>query len=234
MRKGYLAAVWLGLFMALAVTAQARMFVVASDAPEYPAKKIIEPGETLKLPPGKRMTVMLPDGTTRALTSADNGPVAAILQPVKPVSWWQDLMDAARSGGGSSRPGSVRSVSPRPAVFSVDGQTGPKFRLCVEPSTQPVITRDRTDGNPAVTILAEKSGQQATVAFAAGQPKLAWPAGIDIVDGQTYRITPASTAAMVVEARVVAPGLTGEAKVRALGAAGCTQQAAAALQALAK
>ena len=234
MRKAILAVLSLGILVALEGGAQARMFVVASDATEYPAKRVIEPGDTLKLVPGKRITVMLPDGTTRELTSANNGPVAALLQPVKTASWWEDLIDIARSGGGSSRPGSVRSVTMRPTVFTVDGQTGARFRLCVEPSTNPVVTRDRTDGNLTVIIVAEASGKQVTGEFAAGQMTLGWPSGLELADGQSYRVMPANAAPLQVELRIVPSGLKGEAQIRALGTAGCMKQAAAALQSLSK
>lgn len=234
MRKSVLAVSSLGILLVLADGEHARMFVVASDAPEYPTKKVIELGDTLKLPAGKRITVMLPDGTTRELTSANNGAVAVLLQPVKVASWWNDLIDIARSGGGSSRPGSVRSVTVRPTVFAVDGQTGANVRLCLEPPVQPVVTRDRTEGSLTVTILAEASGKRATADFAAGQEKLTWPSDLAVADGQSYRVTPTNAAPMQVEVRVVPSGLKGEAQVRTLGAAGCTRQAAAVLQSLAK
>ena len=112
---------------------------------------------------------MLPDGTTRELSSANNGAVAALLQSVKPASWWEEIIEMARAGGGSSRPGAVRSITAKPPVFAVDGITASRFKLCVEAGMPPAVTRDQTTGVHAVTIVAETGNKQVKAEFAAGQ-----------------------------------------------------------------
>jgi hypothetical protein len=214
-------------------TAEARLFVVKSDVAAYPARSVIETDQKLNVPKGKRLTVLLPDGTMRDLTSANNGPVQALLQATKPASWWDDLVKMVMSGGGVDKPGSVRSVGVPPMSLAIQGVRGGTARVCVERGSVPTITRDRTAAPQAVTFLAGTSGKPVVTEFAAGESALKWPAGVEITDGQTYRVTAANGSAMEVQVILIAKLAPGPEAVQALAGAGCLPQAAAALQALA-
>jgi hypothetical protein len=214
-------------------TAEARLFVLKSDVAAYPAQSVIEPGQKLNLPKGKRLTVLLPDGSTRDLTSANNGPVQALLQATKPASWWDDLVKMVLSGGGTDKPGSVRSVGTPPASLAVEGIRGGTARVCVERGAVPTVTRDRSADQQVVNFLAGTSDKPAVAEFAAGERTLKWPPGLEVVDGQTYRLQPVNGTGMQVQVVLIAKVPPGAEAVQSLAGAGCLPQAAAALRGLA-
>jgi hypothetical protein len=213
--------------------ADARLFVLKSDAAAYPARSVIEADQKLDLPKGKRLTVLLPDGSMRDLSSANNGPVGALLQTASPASWWDDLIKMVMSGGGVDKPGSVRSVGIPSASIAVEGVRGGTARVCVERGSMPTVTRDRTATRQVVNFQAGTSDKRATAEFAAGESALKWPSGLEVADGQTYRVTPDNGTAMEVQLILIAKGPTGPQAVQALAGAGCLLQAALALQGLA-
>jgi hypothetical protein len=213
--------------------AEARLFVLKSDVAAYPARSVIEPSQRLNVPKGKRLTVLLPDGSMRDLTSANNGPVQALLQTTKPASWWDDLVKMVMSGGGTDKPGSVRSVGLPPVSIAVEGVSGGTARVCVGRGSVPTVTRDRTAAPLVVNILAGGSDKPVVAEFAAGESTLKWPTGLEVTAGQTYRVMPVSGAAMEVQVVLITKGRSGPEAVQALAGAGCLHQAAAALQSLA-
>jgi hypothetical protein len=214
-------------------TAEARLFVLRSDVAAYPARSVIEPDQKLNLPKGKSLTVLLPDGTMRDLTSANNGPVQALLQTTKPASWWDDLVKMVLSGGGTDKPGSVRSVGIPPASLAIEGVRGGTIRVCVERGGVPTVTRDRTAARQVVNFLAGASDKPVVAEFAAGENTLKWPSDLEVTDGQTYRVVPVNGTPMDIQVVLIAKGPPGAEAVQTLASAGCLPQAAAALQGLA-
>jgi hypothetical protein len=210
--------------------AEARLFVLKSDVAAYPARSVIEPGQKLSLPSGKSLTVLLPDGTMRELTSANNGPVQALLTSAKPASWWDDLVKLVMSGGGVDKPGSVRSAGLPPVSFAVEGVRGGNIRVCVERGGAPTVTRDRALVRQVVSIVAGGSTKPVVTEFAAGESTLKWPSGLEVADGQTYRVMPLDSTALDVRVTLIAKKLPGTAAVPTLAEAGCLAQAAALLQ----
>jgi hypothetical protein len=213
--------------------AEARLFVLKSDVAAYPARSVIEPDQKLNVPKGKRLSVLLPDGSMRNLTSANNGPVQALLQATKPASWWDDLVKMVLSGGGTDKPGSVRSIGIPPASIAVEGVRGGKARVCVERGGVPTVTRDRTAARQVVNFQLGVGDKPVVAEFAAGESMLKWPAGLAVTDGQTYRVMPVNGTAMEVQVVLITKGQPGPEAVQTLAGAGCLPQAAAALQGLA-
>jgi hypothetical protein len=212
--------------------AEARLFVLKSDVAAYPARSVIEPDQKLNVPKGKRLTVLLPDGSMRDLTAADNGPVQALLQATKPASWWDDLVKMVLSGGGTDKPGSVRSVGIPPVTLAVEGVRSGKALVCVGRGGVPNITRDRTAAPLVVNFLAGASDKPVVAEFAVGESTLKWPPALEFKAGQTYRVIPVNGTAMEFQAVLITKGRPGPEAVQGLAGAGCLHQAAAALQEL--
>jgi hypothetical protein len=213
--------------------AEARLFVLKSDVAAYPARSVIEPDQKLNVPKGKRLTVLLPDGSMRDLTAADNGPVQALLQATKSASWWDDLVKMVLSGGGTDKPGSVRSVGIPPVTLAVEGVRSGKALVCVGRGGVPTITRDRTAAPLVVNFLAGASDKPVVAEFAVGESTLKWPPDLEFKAGQTYRVIPVNGTAMEFQAVLITKGRPGPEAVQALASAGCLHQAAAVLQGLA-
>lgn len=231
---------WKRAALAVALTlvttaAHARLIVRSSTTDSYRPRQVLAPNEIIKIPAGKEVVVLLPDGTTRLLTSAQNGPTSAVLKTSKPeASWWKDLIKYLQSGGavastGGTRGGpSISEASKPQTTFTIesvkpDAATG-AMRVCVTQGILPTIARDRSEGAHAVSIAADGSDRPAALAFKSGETRLAWPSSIPIVAGMSYRVVPSNHATIVVEMKTLAKGLAGDARLQALGAAGCFEQ----------
>lgn len=218
--------------------AGAQALVLGSDSASLRPGRIIDKGETVKIPKGASVRVMLPSGETRSLKGpqdlttdslAGSAPtdtqlwdsVAAYVTTPPPEEEAFTRGLAAASTSPDRLPFSWRSVP-----LTAEGD------ICVEKGAALSLVRGSAATDASVTIIdVQGGGRRAEARFAKGQAKAPWPDALAIKIG-TFAITEAGAPPRQFRMRVIAPLPPANEAIRVLHGQRCEAQRNALIDAL--
>jgi hypothetical protein len=186
----------LGLVALLVATpARADMHVIESTVPAIAAGRQLADHETITLPAGTHVRVVLPSGKTQTVKGPFAGKVAELTkgQPRNEgvLAWLKGLLDTG--GATETTAGATRSIGremPRARVgfswsavpVTIDGS------VCVAKGTALQLVRAPSVSPERVAVIDTSSGQRGEAQWQAGSDTAAWPANLAPHSDATYLV----------------------------------------------
>ena len=188
-------AIFVSVFLAYAHGGfAAQLVVIESTVASLPPGQVIDSATKLELAAGGRLTLVGEDGTVTKLQGPYSGrPAAAAGSTAEPAmvqalsrlfvsnqpttATWGTFRDAETARGGGDNPPQIWAVNVRRSETT-----------CVPADQQPVLWRPDPALDLSVVVLHLSTGSEATIDFAAGEDRVAWPSGVPLLDGGEYAI----------------------------------------------
>lgn len=185
--------------------ASADVIIIGSSMPGLKAGTVLGDGNTIDLPAGQRVRVMLPSGRTQAF----NGPMQVKVSSLAGVGeaadqgLWNDVKRLATQQKKpiESSVGAARSVAPqkprshhkqervvaRNSAFSwrrvpVEAEGS----VCIEKGAKLELRRGRAGRMQDVSVAEMESGKRAKAEFATGAVSVSWPDGLEAKAGAYF------------------------------------------------
>jgi hypothetical protein len=219
-------------------SALAELIVLQSTAPGLKPGQVLTDNQTITIPAGKTVMLVLPNGATKTVSGPESGPASRFSQG---VSRNEALLDAVKKyvvtgGTTSGRVGAMRSAAaPRPgsrAPFSWDTvPINADGDYCVAKTDRLQLIRSGARGDLDVTVVDFQKGKRAKAVFPSGTTTTAWPAGMEIGVGK-YAFVAKGQAMSQVRLRVIDPLPSQEDTLRVLFTQRCEAQVASFLNKL--
>lgn len=182
-----------GAAVAFANQAAADVLIVSSTAPLLKPGQQLADSETLVVPAGANIRVMLPSGATLQIKGATSRQVKEITkgEPIVDVVWSKAKELLVTGGVDQSRVGATRSFRAPAAVADTFSWTtvGPTAagNVCIDNSGSLAIERPAGAPNE-VTLIDTGKNARAKLDFSAGAA-VPWPQSIVASDGGNYQMT---------------------------------------------
>lgn len=168
----------------LPLPAAADLIVLGGKGSSYQPGTVLSDSQSIDLPAGAKLQVMLPSGATQTLSGPMRSAVKDITKGEKVDQGLWDKVGSIVKGGGSERPtGATRSAAgpaEKPLPFSwsevpIDA-TGD---ICVEKGAKLSLVRGATAKQLDVTVVEKAAAARAKAVFAEGAGKAAWPSELE-------------------------------------------------------
>jgi hypothetical protein len=222
----------LGLVALLVASpARADLHVIESTVPAITAGRQLSDHDTITLPAGTHIRVVLPSGKTQTVKGPFTGTVADLSkgQPRNEgvLAWLKGLLDTG--GATETTAGATRSIGremPRPRVgfswssvpVTIDGS------VCIAKGTQLHLVRAPSASPDRVAVIDAASGQRGEAQWQAGSDTAAWPANLAPRPDATYLIVVGDRAPRKVVLRELATLPADEDVLTELHKLGCKPQ----------
>lgn len=192
---------WLAFALTLAIAtlagptgARADMYVIESTVPNMLVGARLAETETLTIPAGAYVRVVLPSGKTQNIRGPYSGKVSDL---TKGVESNENLMELVRkllqTGGsketvaGASRSAGIAAGAPR--GFSLMAiPTWVDGKVCVLSGAKIVLARQSTENAERAVLVNAKSFERAQVEWEAGSATAAWPVNLALRADATYQV----------------------------------------------
>jgi hypothetical protein len=236
MRLRVLAASVIVLTCCIAASAGAAELVVVSDtaAIGYSRGAVLADGAHVAIPAGERLALIDASGRGLTLRGPYDGPVnapvgalqgpavlpaiKAILDPAVNIS-----LGAARAIGDGPQP-------PDPKLIDVSDNA----TVCVESGAAARLWRAPPTRRATLFLTRLSTGDRAEIDWPANEPTVAWPASIQLADGESYQIALAGALSKPrLLVRIIPSGASSVATATRLADAGCRNQAVNMLESIA-
>lgn len=210
--------------------ALADIYVIESSAPAIKAGSQLADADSLAVPAGASVRVLLPSGKTQTVKGPYNGTVADVgkgqLNSTGMIAWLRTFLQTG--GANEATPGVTRSFSapaPRATGFSWNTVvTGVDGVLCVPSGQGLQLKRAITTKPDRVMVVDRETSARGEVEWGIGKDTTAWPANVPVRAGATYDILIPDRPKRAVVVRVL-PKVPEEADVlNELHAQGCKTQ----------
>lgn len=183
------------LAASLPLPAAADLIVLGGKGTSYQPGTILADSQTIDLPAGARLQVMLPSGATRALSGPMTSAVKDITKGEKVDQGLWDKVGSLVKGGGSERPtGATRSAiggAGKPLPFSwSEVPIDASGDICVEKGAKLSLVRGATTKQLDVTVVEKSAAARAKAVFADGSGKAAWPTELEPKVGSYLLLAP--------------------------------------------
>jgi hypothetical protein len=225
----------LGLAAALLVIAgsppaRADLHVIESTVPTIKVGSQLADRDSLRIPAGAQIRVVLPSGKTQTVKGPFTGTVAELAkgQPRNEgvLAWLQDVL---KTGGATEvTPGATRSigrVAPRPMGFSwsavpvtMDGN------VCIEKGAKVQLVRAPSSPEERVAVIDAASSQRGEAQWDVSSDTAAWPANLVPRPDGTYLVVVGDKPPRRITLRVLATLPTEDDVLTKLHELGCKQQ----------
>ena len=211
-------------------TARADLHVIESTAPTIKVGSQLADRDSLTIPAGAQIRVVLPSGKTQTVKGPFNGTVGELAkgQPRNEgvLAWLSDIL---KTGGATEiTPGATRSigrVAPRPMGFSwsavpvtMDGN------VCIEKGAKVQLVRAPSSLAERVTVIDAASSQRGEAQWEAGGDTAAWPANLAPRADGAYHILVGERPQRRITLRVLATLPADDDVLTTLHKLGCKQQ----------
>jgi hypothetical protein len=211
------------------------MVVSDSAAIGYARGSIVEEGTSVKIPAGERLALIDANGKGLTLHGPYDGPLnaAATAAPQSPAvlaALKAILNPAVNVSIGAVRKAGEGPQPPDPRLIDVSDSA----TVCVDPGGTIQLWRPTPTRHTTLVVTRLSTGDHADVDWPANQPTVAWPAAIQIADGESYQL--ALTGALSkprMLLKLVPPGETSVGSAKQLADWGCHNQAVTMLEAIA-
>jgi hypothetical protein len=179
----------------VALPARADLHVIESTAPTIAAGRQLSDHDTITLPAGTHVRVVLPSGKTQTVKGPFTGKVADLSkgQPRNEgvLAWLKGLLDTG--GATETTAGATRSIGremPRARIgfswsavpVTIDGS------VCVAKGTALQLVRAPSASPERVAVIDTTSGQRGEAQWQAGSDAAAWPANLAPHPDATYLV----------------------------------------------
>lgn len=181
--------------VAASLPAAADLIVLGGKGSSYQPGTVLSDSQSIDLPAGARLQVMLPSGATQTLSGPLKSAVKDITKGEKVDQGLWDRVGSLVKGGGSERPtGATRSATggaEKPLPFSwsevpIDA-TGD---ICVEKGAKLSLVRGTTSKQLDITVVEKAAAARAKAIFAEGAGKAAWPSELEPKVGSYLLLVP--------------------------------------------
>lgn len=210
--------------------ARADVYVIESTVPAIKAGSQLADADSLSVPAGASVRVLLPSGKTQTIKGPHDGSVANIgkgeLSSTGMIAWLRTFLHTG--GANEATPGVTRSFSgptARATGFSwTTVVTGTDGVLCVPKGTELQLKRAITAKADQVTVVDRETSARGEAEWGVGKDSTPWPASVALRSGATYDILIPDRPKRAVTLRVL-PKVPEEADVlKELHAQGCKAQ----------
>ena len=217
--------------------AYADVVIVATTAPAYRVGQVLHDGDSLHLPGGSRMTVLLSTNSVREIKGPFDRQVADLSKgrPSRLTELWQQVTGYFESGGVNVIPGATRAVqapggsASQMAVVDKEAWKAVPANIqgtaCAEKDAPVKFRRKGNIKGPAEVRLSD-AGLKATgaVHWDAGQAEAPWPVSVPAASGE-YILTVGGQAPRRFTFKLLdKSALGGDLVLVTLKSEGCSQQ----------
>lgn len=211
--------------IALAGAARAELVVLKSDADGLVPGQVVADDAVLSLGAGTMVTLMSAGGEIVTLEGPHDGPVSLEPGDIGATQLVSELLQGRR--GGTSVLGAIRG-DPAGNGAALDPLRDQVY--CVVGGNEPAIALPPRSYERVLKLDGPKSAE---IPWPPSQAEAAWPTGLPIAEGSTYRVSLEGVEIGAVELRAVQPAnATPGAAIAALAKRGCERQAIAVIDGL--
>lgn len=211
--------------IAVASAARAELVVLKSDADGWVPGQVVADDVVLTLAAGTTVTLMSAGGEIVTLEGPHDGPVSMAAGDIGAAQLVSELLQGRR--GGTSVLGAIRG-DPGGNGAAMDPLRDQIY--CVVNGTEPAIALPPRSYERVLKLDGPKSAE---IAWPPSQTEAAWPSGLPIAQGSTYRVSLEGVEIGAVELRTVkTANATPGAAIAALAERGCERQAIALIDGL--
>lgn len=226
------------LAASMPLPAMADLIVLGGKGSSYQSGTVLSDGQTIDLPAGARLQVMLPSGATQTLTGPMKAAVKDISKGEKVDQGLWEKVGSLVKGGGSERPtGAVRSAAgsaAKPLPFSwTEVPIDASGDICVEKGAKLSLVRGATTRQLDVTVVEKAAAQRGRATFADGAGAAAWPSELEPKVGSYLLMVP-DRPMREVTLRILSPLPNRAEALRVLHSQRCETQLKALVQEIAK
>jgi hypothetical protein len=181
-------------------TASADIYVIQSNAPDVRVGVRLMDGDTVTIPAGATVRVVLPSGKTQTVHGAYSAKVSELTKGVQPNEGLMARVAKILETGGATETttGATRGIGNANklermlrqlrgfSLVEVPSYVNGKF--CLLKGGNVRLTRLSTKVSDQATLIDATSFERALVAWDAGSSATAWPAGLQLRPDATYQV----------------------------------------------
>jgi hypothetical protein len=209
--------------------AEGEIYVLESSAPSIKVGKVYAPADTIAIPDGASIRVVLPSGKTQLIRGPFKGRAGDLAKGQRPnagvIAWLRSLL--ATGGATENTPGATRSARPVEVAGSFSWTAVPvsvDSTFCIEKEAKLQLDRGAWFNAARVAVVDTAGALQGESKWTAGAKTAPWPSGVALRPDATYVLLVAERPQRKVTLRVL-DRLPGEDDVLAvLEARGCRYQ----------
>jgi hypothetical protein len=173
---------------------KAQAVVLESSAATIKAGDRLGHTDTLTLPAGSRIRVVLPSGKTRTVSGPYSGTLADLEkgqgQNEGVMAWLRSILQTG--GATEATPGATRSIRPPPRIRTAFSWSAipvvEEGSVCIEKGAKIQLVRPPSSRADRVTVIDATSSERGEAQWESGSETAPWPANLAAIPDRTYHI----------------------------------------------